>query len=196
VSGVSVVGAGFINNGPGLPCQIMTTQESQTIWSMGSKADEKWSFTDAAGHFHAYDQSSERDHYPTLLMRVEQVPCVHDDHDDDCDGANTTHWHCRICDEEVEPGRIPGPHSSVIAGLRSWEAKVGLPVAEAWAMRGERVSLRMVVGENRELFGLAMVDVGTVSSDDVIVYVDLVGIGPLGSRKVKLAQAANVGGAS
>jgi hypothetical protein len=190
---ISHVRPGHINGGPGYPCQVNIEHDLKVEWSSSPKADESWSFTDAAGHFHAYDQSTDKyalDHYPTLLTKRERVACDHSDHDPDCDGADIFHYHCRICDEEIMPGLIPGPHSFVIPGRKQWYAKLTVPVADLNGL-GEQVSFRMAdldgaleAGENAELFGVARVDRMEVGSDGRATL-DLVGIGPLGRRAVR-----------
>ena len=50
---------------------------SRVEWFNSAKPDERWSFTDAAGHFHAYDQTKDvNDRYPTLRRRVEEIPLL------------------------------------------------------------------------------------------------------------------------
>jgi hypothetical protein len=187
---ISHVRPGHINGGPGYPCQVNIEHDSKVEWSSSPKADESWSFTDVTGHFHAYDQSTDKygDRYPTLLSRRERVACDHSDHDPDCDGADIFHYHCRICDEEITPGLIPGPHSFVVPGRSQWYAKLTVPVDDLTGLGGEQVSFRMEAGEDAELFGIALVDRMEVGSDGRATL-DLLGMGPLGRRAVRTRVA-------
>src|SRR5574342_38690 len=181
---------GYVNGRLVRSWQVIVEREMHVEYSMGPKADELWSCTDAARHFHAYDRSDTREHYPTLLTRVEVVPCDHAEHDPDCDGANVTHSHCRICDEEVTPGLIPGPHSIPVAGLWSWEAKVTMPADEAVPLVDTIVSLRLESGDGSEMFGHALAKIESVTFDRAVT-VTFVGVTALGrSRAGKRAKAS------
>lgn len=149
-------------------------QEAQMLWSSGPRLDKEWSATDTAGHFHAYNSGD--DHFPTLLKRIEEVPCYFSDHDEDCDSANITHYHCRICDEEMTPGVIHGDYPITIHGTQTWSAEVLMP--SSWKFN-ELVSLRGKISHS-EVFGVAKVV--SLSSRPGCTSVSLVGIGPLGYR--------------
>ena len=179
----TTVRPGRINNGPGYPCQANVEHASEIIWSSSPKADEAWSLVDAAGHFHAYDQSADRggDRYPTLRVRIEEIPCSYAEHDYDCTGENITHYHCRICDEEVTPRLIPGPHSFAVPGRTEWRAKLTVPAAEVPSFFGEQVSFRTETGSH-ELFGIA--HVASVSVRDGMADIDLTGVSSLGRRAI------------
>lgn len=68
-------------------------------------ADERWRFTDAAGHHHAYqhDKQHPGGHYPTLqYVPGEDAYCgrcgeAHEDYDE-------SKYVCRGCGEEIKPG--------------------------------------------------------------------------------------------
>ena len=85
--------------------------------SMLPEPDPDWTFTDAAGHAHYYD-----DGYPTLeRVVVETWWCVdcHDHHDDEA-------MACPICGEHIRPGtRPPSPFPKYIPGLETWTVEVG-----------------------------------------------------------------------
>lgn len=187
-----MVGAAYINGGPPLSCQIIIDHQVEMVTSLGSKPDPNWSFTDAAGHFHAYDQTPGMD-YPTLRRRIEVVPCYEPDHGEDCDGASITHLHCVICDEEIEPGLISGPHTEGLPGRTSWSAKVTMPPDEAFGLP-EVVSLCAEFGNHGTVFGLAAVEATTVSGDRATV--ELVGTTPLGRTRNPNAPTLPVVGAA
>lgn len=74
------------------------------------KPDVDWSHTDSHGHLHQYvrdDESVPR--LPSLERRSVHVECdgsCYDITHGDCDGYNVDEWHCRECDEVVEPGFV------------------------------------------------------------------------------------------
>jgi hypothetical protein len=185
----AITGTAHINNGPGWPCQLRTETERIDVSTAGPKVDTRWTHTDGAGHYHAYNQRAEgqRDRYPTLVTRTEVVPCAIPEHDEDCDGANITHWHCAICDEELTPGLIPGPHYATTDGPMSWTVKVAVPVDQLSLLVNRRtpVSLRIAYSETgHELFGIAHVSGAfTVTSPDTHATLTLVGGSPLGQRR-------------
>lgn len=171
-----------INEGPGWPGQLKIEVERIDISSSSPKPDERWSFVDASGHFHAYWSREER--WPTLRTRIEPVPCDHEDHDEDCEGANITHWHCLICDEEIEPRMIPGPHYGSMPGMTSWELRVSVPVDAVDALLDQKVSVRMEQGGN-EVWGVALVlREFSYESGRSTVDLRLIGMSPLGRRKL------------
>ena len=175
-----------INDGPGWAGQLRIEVERIDISSAGPKPNERWSFVDADGHFHAYYES--KDPWPTLHKRIEVVPCSVEDHDEDCGGANTTHWHCLICDEEITPGMIPGPHYGSMAGMTSWEVQVQVPVESINALMGKQVSFRME-SAGGEAWGVAQVMGGMeYRSGDPSVSLTMVGVSPLGRRKAMAAR--------
>lgn len=193
MTSTSWVGRASINGGPPAPFQLMVERQVEMVTSISPKADPKWTFTDAAGHFHAYDQTPDAySRYPTLRIRVEEVPCSHADHDEDCDGANIIHYHCRICDEEITPGLIPGPHSEPLYGRYEWSAKVTVSADEWFALSGEGfagqpVSVRAEFSSH-EAFGIARI--GAVNGSTDRLTVDLIGDGPLGRTQARMAVPA------
>lgn len=117
----TLAGMASINGGEPIAAQLRITQERIDISTRGPKADPKWTFTDAAGHFHARSD----DELPTLIARPVHVPC-----DGSCggicggEGTEVIRYHCRICEEEIKPGQIPGPHYAIMAGRVDWEIAV------------------------------------------------------------------------
>jgi hypothetical protein len=175
-----------INDGPGWPGQLKIEVERIDVSSSGPKVDERWSFVDAAGHFHAYYEA--RTPWPTLRKRIEAIPCDCEDHDEDCNGASITHWHCLICDEEIEPGMIPGPHHVSMPGLTSWEVRVQVPAEAVNALLDQQVSLRMEQGTH-EAWGVAQVSYEfSYTSGDPSVSLTMIGVSPLGRRKAVAAR--------
>ena len=64
-----------INGGESMDAVLVKRQEMIEYRSnIARKADPRWEFTDAAGHFHAYDLSRKNE-LPTLDARVEHVDC-------------------------------------------------------------------------------------------------------------------------
>jgi hypothetical protein len=83
--------------------------EVQEFWTMNA-TDERWSYTDKAGHVHRYERGE--DHYPTLAEKSRTVTNYFDG--DEYESVET--WMvCRECGEVIEPGttegmlHIPGP---------------------------------------------------------------------------------------
>lgn len=185
---LSITGTGWINGEGGWPCQLRTETDRIDVSTNLPKADANWSFVDSNGHFHAYNQRADdgRNRYPTLYERTEVRTCDNADHDHECDGAHITHWHCAVCDEEVKPGKIPGPHYEYMDGLTSWQARIQVPAEHALEMVNarDRVIVR-VANDTSEVFGVGVV-LGdfTMTSGDQYVAVTIVCGGPLGARKV------------
>lgn len=176
-----------INDGPGWPGQLRIERERIDISSNSPKVDRSWTFTDAAGHFHAATEDK-REPWPTLRMRIEERPCGFADHDEDCDGENVTHWHCLICDEEIAPGMKPGPHYESMAGMESWEARVSVPVEQVNGLLGQRVSVRLE-SDGGTAWGVALVRPDfSYTSDSPTMDLHLDGVSALGRRKAVTAR--------
>lgn len=164
-----------INDGPTLSGTLSIDRNNQVVWSDLPEPDPRWRGTDSNGHFHARAKDGT---YPTLKTRVEHVEC-----DGSCggtcdgEGYTVTHYDCMICGEEVKPGLIPGPNSTVIPGLPEWSVKV-VDTAPSWH-GGEQVTVR-IERDGVLLFGVAQVY--SVSSDMHQVETELVGISPLGEQ--------------
>ena len=79
--------------------------------------DQAWTFTDAAGHFHAYDADGKLPSLRHLLIKVDcDGSCG-----GLCDGEYDKRVHqCLMCDELVEPAtrrgtrRVPGPAEYIV----------------------------------------------------------------------------------
>lgn len=176
MTSLRIVGTAYVNNGDGVVCELGLDQEIHTQWSTGPRPDNAWSFVDRAGHFHAYDQADERRSYPTLHERSRAVPC-----DGSCggvcggEGYSVVEFFCRICEEQVEPGLIPGPYSFTVPGLKSWRVD-----AQA-SVEGDLVSIRLET-EKRTYFGVAQITSSHMGSDLAGARTTLTGWGELGSQ--------------
>jgi hypothetical protein len=122
-----------------------------------TEADPAWSFTDAAGHFHAWSKDST---LPTLRSwRDESSYCemCRDEHEGELQ------WACMICLTVVKPGtrvRAVQPPDTV-PGRKSWRIE-GLPFDQPIAqdVQGVQVSVRVVAhaalsAGGDEYFGVA-----------------------------------------
>lgn len=87
--------------------------ESIDVTSSLPKPDTRWTFTDANGHRHRYEDGA----YPTLVRVVDETywcPDCNEDHE-------VTHLGCRECGERIEPGMVgPSGFRESIPGLRSY----------------------------------------------------------------------------
>lgn len=146
------------NRGP-LPGNLRIDTDVQWADSMLPAPDPKWTHIDSNGHFHARGDDQTM---PTLENRPEHVPC-----DGSCgtlggcEGYSESHWHCRICGEECEPGTIPGPHRVKIGETKQWTVEIygSAPEQGTCTVR--------VVTKDGTRFGLAVVADVQVSADEV-----------------------------
>jgi hypothetical protein len=121
--------------------------------SKATEADPAWSFTDAAGHFHAWSKDST---LPTLRSWAESSYCetCQEEHE------RELQWVCTICVATVKPGtrvRAVQPPSTV-PGRKSWRIE-GLPFDQP-PREGVQVSVRVVAhaalsAGGDEYFGVA-----------------------------------------
>ncbi len=97
-------------NGASVECSDFSVERNTEYVDVGtcSKPDPEWSFTDAAGHFHAYDKDG---HVPPIEpVIIESYYC------EDCrDEHDEYQRQCLLCHEHIKPGtkslwgkRIPG----------------------------------------------------------------------------------------
>lgn len=178
-----------IDNGEPVTGTLTVEHNVEIVRSLGPKPDPKWSFVDAAGHFHAFDQNGERRPYPTLTRKSRHHDCdgfhtvdTIDNEDEECEGWDETYYVCRICDEEIEPGEIPGPHETQIAHPDQWRVEtVG---ADLWNRLGGNVTVRATNGETVH-FGVALVTSCRSADDPSMCAATLLGNGPLGRRTVR-----------
>lgn len=160
---------------------LTITHEYERIVSSSPEPDRRWSYVDAAGHFHAYDQKWEdnlyNQAYPTLRPNSRHMGCngLCPDPDSGCEGWDDVYYTCIACDEEIEPKTVPGPHSRSIHTSTTWE----LEVAAAVPSTG-KVSVRIEQNE-RTWFGFAVVswyEAGSTEGRSMFI-----GVTPLGKRK-------------
>lgn len=139
----------------------------------GAEPDLRWTFVDAAGHFHAWDSAGA---LHTVELRLGHVDC-----DASCgglcggEGYSHGHWFCRLCQEEIRPGMIPGPHEVVLYQRQSWSVFV----EDAPVIRAQRVSVRLEYDGKPTMFGVACVESRSGSAAGGGVSVKLSGEGPL-----------------
>lgn len=92
-------------NGVGLYSVTMHSESPYETYD-SDVPDPAWTFTDAAGHFHAYDSDGK---LPTLNMVATHLDC-----DGTCggvcdgDGYSRTDYQCLLCDEYVVPATRTG----------------------------------------------------------------------------------------
>lgn len=144
---LSIYGHAVIDGGEPVGCELHVTQEMVDVPTRLPKPDPSWSMVDEAGHFHAAWQEGRHVEYPTLQTRSRP-----------CDGAcgdpshEESYYVCRICEVEIRPGKISGPHYYAVRGPEEWECVVSaeLPLLKA-------VSIRVTVDGDTEWFGVAQV---------------------------------------
>jgi len=172
-------GTVVINGGEPMDAVLVKRQEMIEYRSnIARKADPRWEFTDAAGHFHAYDQSRKNE-LPTLDARVEHVDCDGSacGSESDCEGYDITHWHCALCGEEIKPGTVPDEYG-IIPGRWSFDLTVHGEVPKG------RVSFRFTAREV-EFFGIAETMSSRAEGSFVRVRVTTeMYCGPVGQRKI------------
>lgn len=175
-------GTVWINECLSLPATLRMQQERIDVSTEGPKLDRSWSTVDAAGHLHA--MSGEQ--FPTLITESVHVEC-----DGSCagvcqgEGYRSIRYRCRLCNEVIEPGLIPGPHFDWMPGMKSWEVQAEGRTTEP--LTGlDQVSVRFEAQTPRRvtLFGLAHPYDHTISSgmDGMSMSVRLVGASQLGER--------------
>ncbi len=153
MSSVQTIVQASINSGPDLPAELTIEQEFTVIRSeRATRPDPAWTFTDDARHFHAW--SGDRD-LPTLDTRSRNAPC-----DGSCggvcdgEGYTVTEHFCRICGQQIEPGRLPDQGEKRIPTARHWHLLVDSD--RTLAQTGEHVSVR-IVRDFLGYFGVAVV---------------------------------------
>ena len=92
-------------------------QERVEVSTALPQPDPKWTYTDHAGHQHAYGTSgSVTDRYPTLVLREsEPYWCS------DCQDEHTDTWlECPLCGEKITPGTYIDTSPKYLPGLTSY----------------------------------------------------------------------------
>lgn len=84
------------------------------VTSVGPVPDKHWTYTDLAGHEHAYDPAN---HYPSLgSVLSEPYPCPYGPYDCCGDMHISTHLECLHCGERIDPGTTTAPSRTVMNG--------------------------------------------------------------------------------
>ena len=183
---VTTAAAIRINNGPPVAGELVVENQVETVQSLSPKPDPNWSTVDDAGHYHAYaqDQTGGQPPYPTLTPRTRHHDCdgIHlaPTMDDGCEGWDETYYVCPICDEQIRPGQLAGPHETRIAGRLDWRVTANVPPLEI----DTTVTVRITTGD-REHFGLAVVTAWTSHLDPSHGAATLTAAGPLGHRTAR-----------
>lgn len=176
---LNLIGDAVIDGAAPVPCELRFIRETVDVSTRSPEADPSWSMADANGHYHAASFDGRVVTYPTLATRTRP-----------CDGACgdpdhlESYYVCAICEVEVRPGTIPGPHHRTIPGRSSWEC-----VVDAGVPFGQTVTIRLV-HDDHEWFGLARPTGEVTMSSAGPVRTRLFGVGPLGNRSRKRKAAA------
>jgi hypothetical protein len=141
---------------------------------IATKPDLKWSLIDDNKHFHAYAEDGKT---PTLDAIVEHIGCDGSCGDEVCEGYDITRYVCHLCQQSVEPGRVPD-REGVILGRYSWSIEVDVMLA-----LGAAVSVVVIDADGVTCFGFAQVTNVSGGSDGV--RSTLVGASSLGKTSAK-----------
>lgn len=116
--------------------------------------DPEWTFTDAAGHFHAYSFNDRHTTLPTVSYVTVHEPCNGCD-DDNCEGFERREYHCYICNELVEPKTRKTIGRKYQPGLRTWRVDFRTSDPEAFDTKKKSYSVVLRGLDKDELFGIA-----------------------------------------
>lgn len=161
----------WVNSNPGYGTVSISTESIEIPYLRYVEPDLTWEFIDAAGHFHAYDNSGSA---PTLekfsrLVETCTFDCCDEEYEE-------TAWRCRVCREEIEPGtKVRFNHTKTLPGRMEWEMEIMLPNPPA-PPPGAHVSAR--VGP---VFGVGIVTEIRWEFDSGATL-RILGSGPLGRR--------------
>lgn len=131
-----------INGAEPVPALFSMEVERIDISTLGhSEPDPTWEFTDAAGHFHAFDHEGE---LPTLVSRMHVEPQEDepdeiaesttadeaDDWDEFGDSYPETRSHCLLCDEVIQPrwNYIATPYHQYAPGRTEYRLTLHSPI--------------------------------------------------------------------
>lgn len=180
-------GTVHIDNGSALAAKLEISREQITQHTNTGRPDLRWTHLDKASHWHAYDRDGT---LPTLRAQEAPRPC-----DGSCggvcqgEGYSVTIHHCRICDEQIEPGWEAGPHTIVLPGLTEWWIDLDRVQATddtmTWYRRSrEQMTARFHGVDKVVRFGIVLVtDLAMHGTHDgTTVTARLHGAGPLGVR--------------
>lgn len=140
-----------INGGDPLRCTLECRRETVYVrMDRAVKPDLSWTFTDTAGHFHAYTADG---HLPTVKAKQVHVACDGCG-DETCEGYDVTEYHCLACDQIVQPVTAPdydAMNGVAVPGRRSW----GLTVHDVVPTNNGRVSVVVRSPAGDTWFGFA-----------------------------------------
>lgn len=174
--------AAYVNGKPLVNCELQLDYQQIDITTEFER-DPDWTFIDAAGHFHAWTKDGE---LPTLNGITVEMPCngqCGNDYDEPCEGYTRTEYHCRVCDEIVEPGYRRTTERKYMPGRMIWSVVVTGRHEDLWPFysSGELVSFWMMAKHGTQ-FGFGVVDAIDVSSDSPLARATIHAASELGSR--------------
>ncbi len=147
--------------------------------------DPQWTFTDAAGHFHAYSFNDRHSTLPTVNYITVQEPCNGCD-DDNCEGFERREYHCLICSELVEPKTRKTTGRKYQPGLRTWRLDFRTSDTEAFEHK-KTYSVVLKGFDTDEQFGVAHLQ--TARAEGNLTMMSLRGWGELGKRQHAAVKA-------
>lgn len=167
-----------IDNGQPMPGQLDVEYQIIDVTSAtATKPAMSWTQVDDQGHWHAYDDKGE---LPTLVARPRHIEC-----DGSCggvcegEGYDIVEYFCAICDQQIEPRRLPDTAPKSIPGRMTWTVRIE-PEREITG----KVTVRIAAGE-KTMFGVAHARTVSMEGDGsrIRINTQLDGIGPLGERR-------------
>ncbi|MBP2704423.1 hypothetical protein JOL79_11420 [Microbispora sp. RL4-1S] len=159
----SGTGVATIDNDGEWPCEFVIAERIDYVQSSGAvKPDTDWTFTDDAGHFHAFAERPGGEELPTLNEERVPVPC-----DGSCgdtcngEGYTITRWTCRICGQQIEPAYIPDARARTMGvpiplGTTAEVTVISTQPLATLGSRDREVSIRIRHSEG-ELFGTGFI---------------------------------------
>lgn len=152
------------------------------------RPDTTWTYTDPAGHFHAFSDLEDDTPLPTLDRKERAIE--HDDPDDEAWTEYESWYECRICHAVVEPVWIETASTfrEFAPGRTSWTVQASGPDDASAPRSGDEVMVR-VREPHHEAFGVGIVyKVERVAAS--AIRLTIAGAGPLGRRAVPAVQQA------
>jgi hypothetical protein len=141
--------------------------------STSKTPDLNWTYTDRAGHWHAWADDGS---HPTFTEHTRRVVVFGIDEDDDS-YVSSSWYACSLCDQVIKPNFMTKRNNDHIPGMTSWRVEATMskpPIPKT----GDQTVIRLVVGD-AIAFGIAAI---TEVSYDGTAHVTLMGMGPLAYR--------------